>query len=564
LKIIFKAFDDIKRSMYMVVPDGEPRTAFKNTFITILRDDASEESVKQIIADCGLEAYVERNRFILGFMNPVGGGWNFGLDPFKKDDMSDIKKMQSVFTSPFTNGGWHPMNDAKYFIGIGSGSSMVGSFVSNEPADVAAILTIGGKLDKAALAGAKNAATPAMMVGSDQSLLDYFAAGCGAELESNDGVRAVYRSKINPAAQIITYKSDADKLTADIVAKMWTELFSRTRRPNTSVVGDPETRLVLSDYHFEYHLDDPCLGDNNNLPHTWFEHIPQSVLDNPGKKVPLLLFSHGGSDNPEEAADMSRWYMIGEREGFISVYTWGSDKNGWNFDFTDDKPSDEAFYLALIDYLVKKYAIDTTRIYLSGFSMGSAFMQAFALAHPDLIAAIAPHNTRWCQARESKPFMLSAVKKLQYDYRMPVWYTYGTRDMEYPVVRGSGQQVQYDFWKFFNNITVRPTGYGDHADPSGCGVPGQKIEVIYPSATHPDHKYTVNRFFTNDPEPKNYYNYVLHHGKGHEVAPEDSELGWQYISRFSRNPDGSLNELPAKPLPNVKPPIRGPFGPMQP
>lgn len=43
-----------------------------------------------------------------------------------------------------------------------------------------------------------------------------------------------------------------------------------------------------------------------------------------------MLFFHGGSDNPEEAAQMSRFHELGEKEGFITVYPWGTDRTQWN------------------------------------------------------------------------------------------------------------------------------------------------------------------------------------------------------------------------------------------
>ena len=49
-----------------------------------------------------------------------------------------------------------------------------------------------------------------------------------------------------------------------------------------------------------------------------------------------------------------------------------------------------------------------------------------------------------------RPMALAMSKKEKYDYRMPVWYTYGTREPSYPVFRGSTQQHQYDFWKQYN------------------------------------------------------------------------------------------------------------------
>lgn len=122
---------------------------------------------------------------------------------------------------------------------------------------------------------------------------------------------------------------------------------------------------------------------------------------------------------------------------------------------------------------------------------------------------------------------------------MPIWYVYGTRDYEYPVVRGSGQQIAYDFWKSYNNITCRET---PHTGTPGCdaGVEGDVVEVRYPNPQFPDRKVVSHRFFSNDPKPLNLYNYTLVYGKGHDSNPEDGWLAWEFIRKFRRAADGSL------------------------
>ena len=119
-------------------------------------------------------------------------------------------------------------------------------------------------------------------------------------------------------------------------------------------------------------------------------------------------------------------------------------------------------------------------------------------------------------------------------------YFYGTRESEYPIKSNSNQELSYNFWKEFNNITVAPTV--DDLEPDAVGVPGQKIMEMKPCAEHPDHVYRHHIFFTNDSEPKDYYNFLLMRGKAHEVHPVERELGWAFVSRFSRNADGSLND----------------------
>lgn len=74
----------------------------------------------------------------------------------------------------------------------------------------------------------------------------------------------------------------------------------------------------------------------------------------------------------------------------------------------------------------------------------------------------------------------------------------------------------------------------------GVGVPGDEIEIRYSSGRFAEHWYSVNRFYSNDPEPINLYNYIMMHDKGHEIAEMDPYFGWEYVKHFRRKKDGSL------------------------
>ena len=162
----------------------------------------------------------------------------------------------------------------------------------------------------------------------------------------------------------------------------------------------------------------------------------------------------------------------------------------------EDQYDDVAYLYALIEYMKRTYAIDETGVYIGGFSNGSAMSQVFAMMNPEVIAAVCANNTRFYQDRNTFAFAIAGKKKLEYDYRMPAWYTVGTRDYEYSAVRGSGQQVQYDFWKSYNNITCKPIPYID--EPAGCGVgvPGDVIEEYYPNPRYPRKRITVLQVYT--------------------------------------------------------------------
>lgn len=567
MRIFLKEMRSIGRSMYLYYPPGPRRTAFRRCAITVLRGDDALDSVHELL-EAGLSSLADQEQIILCFPNPENGHWNSDFQG-DQDDLAALQAMQGAMdrtddtplemgyggipTLEAMSNAWHPMNDAKYLIGTGSGAHMALTFAACAPQQLAGVWSIGGVLCPDARARALPAPMPVVLHGSDRETQAHFVSVNRAERidHGHDSSHLVYANAANPLQRVVCDPSDG-RFSGEALHTVWDEVFSRVRRTNTGAYGDVEPRMDLERAGFEIFLDDDQLEKKRKTKHTWFLHIPYSIKRNT-QKIPLMLFFHGGSDNPEEAADVSKFHELGEREGFITVYPWATNRIAWNSDMQPDQPDDVGFIVSLIRYLCTHFPVDPTRVYLSGFSNGAAHAQTVAMVHPELVAAICPIDSNWPGSRTGPtrvdyqqvvPMRLGLEKKQRQDYRMPVWYTYGTRELSYPVYRGCTQQHQYDFWKQYNNIEIRETPEQDHPHPCGCGVPGQVHEVLHPSARHAHHAYEVHRFYSRDAEPLNLYNYVMMRDKGHEVAQMDPTLGWQYVRCFQRMPDGSLRYTP--------------------
>ena len=550
--LVYKELKDIGRSMYLYFPDQERRTAFKRSLITVLRDGEDEASVRELLEEQGMRELAEEKEAILAFPNPVRGGWNYGLEE-GEDDLTAFRRFQDACSreteEPLKcHPGGIPMNDTRYLIGLGSGASMACTLAACTARNIAGILSVGGHLCEAARRKALWAPMAAYLVDCSREALNYFRIVNEASPAGEEGEAAVYCDKRNPARRILQEKGGRG--TGELIADAWKLLFSRVRRPDTDAYGDMEPRMDFQGAGFEIFLEDTRLEEPVRTPHTWFTSVPRQVKEHPERKVPLMMFFHGASDNPAEAAEMSKFHELGEREGFITVYPWGTNRTQWNSSLEDPEAADDVgFAMALIDYMIARYPVDPRRVYLSGFSNGAAHAQVVALLHPDRIAAICHIDSNWPGKRvgpsevdyqDIVPFRLAMEKKKEYDYLMPVWYTYGTREPSYPVCAKSTQQYQYDFWKAYNHIAVEETPPAEEPDVCGCGVPGQVQERIRPSERHPGHYYDVQRFYTTDERRLNLYNYVIMHEKGHDIAQMDPALGWEYVKQFRRNPDGSL------------------------
>ena len=530
--------------MYIFYPGSQQRTPFKRSGLFLLMDEVNEQTVSAMLDQYGLEQLCLDEDIILGIPVPPPGGWNDASSSTMRifyDGLSNPEDIpfelsrEGIPTLASMLRFWHAMNDVRYVIGLGTGSSYALRLAAEQPAWWAGLCAFGGSLPPETRSIAP---MPAWLSACDAFTVKMF---CQANQTDTQDDEICYCHR-NPWQRVVTTPLCCD---ASAFRLVWNRLFRHVRRINTCSTGDITSRMEDAHQIFRCFIEDERL---DSTPHTWFEHIPTDTAL--GRKLPMVVFFHGGSDNPAEAAEMTRLHDLGQREGFITVYPWATNRCSWNSGLNPELEDDISYIAALIQSMLRRYPIDPERIYLSGFSNGAAMAMSMALCHPGLIAGIFPIDSNWPGRRGAYeeidwhtvlPFAKGMEQKASCDYLIPIWYTYGSRELSYPVRRGSSQQHQYDFWKMYNHITIRPTP--EVGDAKGCdyGVPGDLQETLYPCTTFPKHRYEVQRFY--DSSDRNLYNYVVMYDKGHEVAPMDAVLGWNYVRAFRRLSDGTLKQL---------------------
>ena len=115
-------------------------------------------------------------------------------------------------------------------------------------------------------------------------------------------------------------------------------------------------------------------------------------------EAPIVLNFHGLGGTASGQLALSDWRGLAEKHGIILLYPQGLElqKGGshWNPDpVSSDSKSisdDLGFVRRLLKRISKKYSIDKSRVYATGYSNGAGM--AYGLAHhmPDLITGIAP------------------------------------------------------------------------------------------------------------------------------------------------------------------------------
>ncbi|MEI6060713.1 MAG: prolyl oligopeptidase family serine peptidase [Bacteroidota bacterium] len=151
--------------------------------------------------------------------------------------------------------------------------------------------------------------------------------------------------------------------------------------------------------------------------HYWLK-LPVGYKKEKGKTFPLLIFLHGSGERGDSLELVKKHgppSFVDDRPDFpFIVVSPQCPKGTWWI--TEDLQ-------AMLEQILTKYRVDTTRIYLTGLSMGGFGTWAWACKYPDQFAAIAPV----CGGGDIQ--FAGALKN------MPIWAFHGEADPVVPVKR---------------------------------------------------------------------------------------------------------------------------------
>ncbi len=123
-----------------------------------------------------------------------------------------------------------------------------------------------------------------------------------------------------------------------------------------------------------------------HFPFRYIKYLPKNFDEN--QKYPLLFFLHGAGEWGENLEDVAR-------HGYLKRIR----EKGEDFPFIIIAPQCPAWkywgcytesLLAFLDEICNTLPIDTSRVYLTGLSMGGTGTWMLAMAAPERFAAIAP------------------------------------------------------------------------------------------------------------------------------------------------------------------------------
>ena len=463
--------------------------------ILVLREDAEEASAIELLERTGWAERAERDHYLILLPDPAPTGWNTTSDPDGPDDVDYLTKLLQSGPPQFLI-GCKVHRTSRYLAGFGAKAASLAAAVAGTHGELLAGLFAEGACRIETGKACSGAPVPAWLVGCEPALVQGFEdAALAGETVCRSFAQADRR----------TYES------------AWDQLFFGIRRMATGGFGSLVHKKTETEMGLIPHLNDRSLDDGTGLAHDWYEAVPPAAEG----KLPLLFVLHGGATSAKYCAEQTLWHELGQKYGFLVVYPQACVNSVWNPGLDTRLPSDEAYLLALYRDLLRRYPIDTARVYCTGFSMGGLMTHVMGMLHPEIFAAIAPFSgllfdEYWKGEQDGLPYLLPERLKDRTE-PMPLIQFHGTQDGTW---RGGELSRLQDYWARRNRVEAPFSEAKPHKTEGKDG----RFHV----------------YSGDDAAGVPMYVFVSVQGLPHGVDLRQPYLAWRYLRGFSRLADGTL------------------------
>jgi dienelactone hydrolase len=447
----------------------------------------------------------------------------------------------AVYSDPEYFGGYA----YTYFIGVDGGATFFHNnlattfdFVSR----IAGAVLVGGEVEEIRTV---STFVPVYLVNAKQDVIDKYKAANRVDAMKGAGRVVTYYNQAQPLQQVVVANAEPVNLATVINAGYHDMLIQAMRIPvvlqamysagtpysgynfdeapyslcqrNAVIKGVTKNGIHLISHQSENRFASMKTKTGEYLD-TWYEYVPEEVLNKTAAKgtVPLILGNHGGGDDPRLFVDEMGLLALAGNEHVAVV---AADHQNLSNDIRGQALS------ALVKYMLATYpALDPSRVYAIGYSMGGGATYTVGYYEPSLFAAVAPIAGTNIDPPETD---LPKFKNTQ----LPIYLSTSSYDVR-RLQTATGHindnlMNQVKRWSGFNGV---PPVKFDYEAYKLSGFKGDSWTIETLNNEHASYTWYLN----ND---KGYPMVALNYVKDliHALYPEYATIGWEYMKHFSRD-----------------------------
>lgn len=433
-----------------------------------------------------------------------------------------------------------------YFIGVDGGATFFHNHIAGTfdcVSRIAGALLIGGRMDEV-----RKVATyvPVYLVNAQEDVIAKYKAANGVNASKGQGETITYYNQALPLRQVVVARAQPLDLAATIRTAYYGMLIQAMRVP-VALQGVYSVGIPYSGYSMDQAPYSLCernallngvtrngihliknqgvdrfaaiKSDQGEYLDVWYEYVPEEVLHNtaPRGSVPLILGNHGGGDEPRQFVDEMGLLALAGKERVAVVaadhQTLPNNVRG---------PA----LTALVKYMLQKYpALDPTRVYAIGYSMGGGATYTVGYYEPRLFAAIAP-----IAGTNIEPTAEEAARFR--NTQLPIYLStssYDVRRLQAPEGRINDNLAnQVKRWAGWNGV---PPFNFDFDTYKLSGFRGDSWTVETLNGEYVSHTWYLHNEKGVPMVALNYVKDIIH-----ALYPEYARIAWEYMKHFSRDP----------------------------
>lgn len=459
-------------------------------------------------------------------------------------------------------------SDAEYFggfgytyvIGIDGGATFLNNYVASTfdyVSRIAGMLLIGGKMDNV-----RNVASqvPVYLVNAPDSVAAKYKKANDTGAYMSAGGVETYFDQALPLKKVVI-ASDPSPDPAKYIKDAYYSLFIKAMRIPVIKQGLYTASTPYQGYGLDqapYSLSarnaviDGVTEDGIHVIHksegtfsdlktaggeylqTWFEYLPDEVVHGtaPAGTVPLILALHGGGDDPRQFVDEIGLLSLAGTERFAMVAP-EHQNIGFSMRGPFGAPGSQAEGILpavlprFVKYILKKYpALDASRVYVTGYSMGGAATLRAVNGDPSVFAAAVP--------MAAAPYIGTPEQVAQFQKaHLPIMFTTSSFDLGGAFNPSTetiavGYQTQLNLFLGYNGMKKI-----DAFDFKTYPINGFKADRVVKVKLNGE--YGNTRWFLDDADGVPMIGLSYTESLNHALYPEYAKLFWDFAKHYSRD-----------------------------